>query len=103
LQAFPTPREIRIVKETIKVISLRVAQETLENPESFRGGVYVTKNGAPELFITTAAERAHELAEQQDREQKALVKLVSLAIQDIAAGKTYTVDEALKRLRETRA
>ncbi|MDQ1886056.1 hypothetical protein RA180_18850 [Aeromonas salmonicida] len=92
------------MRETIKVISLRAARKALGNPESFSGGIYVTKNGVSELFITTATERALELAElRQDREQKALVKLVSLAIQDIAAGKTYTVDEALTRLRETRA
>ncbi|WP_378080097.1 hypothetical protein ACFU5E_11065 [Aeromonas bestiarum] len=91
------------MRETIKVISLRAARKALGNPESFSGGIYVTKNGVPELFIFTAAERAQELAEQQELEQEALVKLVSLAIQDIVAGKTYTVDEALTRLRETRA
>lgn len=95
---------MRTMRDTIKVISLRAAQEALGNLESFSGGVYVTKNGVPELFITTVAERAQELAElQQEREQKALVKLVALATKDIAAGKSYTVDEALTRLWESRA
>lgn len=92
------------MKDTIKVISLQAARAVLGNPESFKGGIYVTKNGVPALFITTATERALELAElQQDREQKALVKLVALAIQDITACKTYTVDEALTQIWGTKA
>ncbi len=92
-----------IMRETIKAISQRAAREGLGTPELFNGGVYVTKNGTPELFITTAADRAQELAEQQqEREQKALVKLVALATQDITKGNTYTVDEALARLRAAR-
>ncbi len=92
------------MRETIKAISQRAAREALGNPESFSGGLYVTKNGVPELYITTAADRAQELLDlQQEREQKALVKLVALATQDIAAGKTYTLEETLARLREARA
>lgn len=88
------------MKDPAKAISL---QEELENPESFNGELYVTKNGVPELFITTA-DCAQELAEiQQECEQKALVKLVTLATQDITAGKTHSLDDALVRLRKARA
>jgi len=47
---------------TVKAMSQRAAREALGTPESFSGGVYVTKNGTPELFITTAADRAQEQA-----------------------------------------
>ena len=62
---------------TVKAMFLRAAREALGTPESFSGEVYVTKNGTPELFITTAADRAQELADlHQARDDKALVKLV---------------------------
>ncbi len=89
---------------TVKAMSQRAAREALGTPESFSGGVYVTKNGTPELFITTAADRAQEQADlHQAREDKALVKLIALSVQDIAHGNTYSVDEALAKLREARA
>lgn len=84
------------MKDPAKAISL---QEELENPESFNEEL----NGVPELFITTA-DCAQELADiQQKCEQKALVKLVTLATQDITAGKTHSLDDTLVRLREARA
>ncbi|WP_393935499.1 hypothetical protein [Aeromonas rivipollensis] len=92
------------MKDTVKTISLRAAREALGTPKSFSGGLYVTKNGVPELFITTAADRAQELAQlQQECEHKALTKLVSIATQDIVFGKTYSLEETLTRLREARA
>lgn len=92
------------MKEIVKAMSQRAAREALGTPEHFTGGVYVTKNGTPELFITTVADRAQELAEQrQEREQKALVKLVALATQDIhQKGRSYSEDEALTLLRAAR-
>lgn len=91
------------MKDTVKTISLRAAREALGTPKSFSGGLYVTKNGVPELFITTA-DRAQELAQlQQECEHKALTKLVSIATHDIVFGKTYSLEETLTRLREARA
>ncbi|MBW3808188.1 hypothetical protein GL273_20740 [Aeromonas jandaei] len=93
------------MREVVKAMSQRAAREALGTPESFNGGVYVTKNGTPELFITTAADRAQELAERhQEREQKALIKLVALATQDMTReGRSYSEDEALALLRAARA
>jgi len=80
---------MRTMREPIKVISLRAVREALGKQDSFSGVEYVTKNGVAKL--------------QQGREQKALVILVALATQDIASGKTHTVDEVLARLWEARA
>ncbi|BBT81180.1 hypothetical protein HBJ00_14425 [Aeromonas veronii] len=93
------------MREVVKAMSQRAAREALGTPESFNGGVYVTKNGTPELFITTAADRAQELAERhQEREQKALIKLVALATQDMTReGRSYSEEEALALLRAARA
>lgn len=92
------------MKETVKTISLWAARKALRTPEKFSGGIYVTQNGVPELFITTACDRAQELAlHLQEREQKVLVKLVAMAVQDISIGKTYSLEETLARLREARA
>ncbi|PJG59845.1 hypothetical protein [Aeromonas cavernicola] len=73
------------MREPIKVISLRAVREALGKQDSFSG----VENGVAKL--------------QQGREQKALVILVALATQDIASGKTHTVDEVLARLWEARA
>ncbi|MBD3707506.1 hypothetical protein IE983_23800 [Enterobacter hormaechei] len=57
-------------------ISQKSAREMLGTPEQFRGGVYVTKNGAAELFIQTAEERDAELAERYQQQQvNAMLKL----------------------------
>ncbi|ELB2792610.1 MULTISPECIES: hypothetical protein [Aeromonas] len=92
------------MREVVKAMSQRAAREALGTPENFSGGVYVTKNGTPELFITTAADRSQELADlHQAREDKALVKLVALATQDIGRpGRSYSEDEALALLRAAR-
>lgn len=50
---------------THRAISQRTAEEQLGNPEQFKGGCMVTKNGATELFIQTAEDR---LDEDQTRE-----------------------------------
>lgn len=85
------------MRKTVKAMSQRAAREALGTPDHFNGGVYVTKNGTPELFITTAADRA------QEREQKALVKLVALATQDIGRkGRSNSEDEVLALLRAAR-
>lgn len=82
-----------------KAISQRVAREGIGEPSNFAGGVYVTKNGSPELFIMTAEERAIELAErQQELQDRALIKLIMLSKQDIRAGRTYSLEQTLARL-----
>lgn len=50
-------------------ISQKSAREMLGTPQNFRGGVYVTKNGAAELFIQTAEEREAELVERHQQQQ----------------------------------
>ena len=42
-------------------MSHKAVRESLSNPDLFKGGVYVTKNGTAELFIQPAAERQAEL------------------------------------------
>lgn len=88
---------------TVNAMSQRAAREGLSSPDNFKGGVYVTKNGSPELFIQTAEERAIELAQQEsEREKKALLRLVTLAKQDIENGKTLSVSQMRERLRNAR-
>lgn len=80
-------------------MSQKAVREGIGEPSNFLGGVYVTKNGSPELFIMTAEERAVELAEQQQELQdKALMKLLMMSYQDIQAGRTYSLEQALERL-----
>ena len=72
----------------------------LGSPEQFRGGVYVTKNGAAELFIQTAEERDAELAERHQQQQiNAMLKLVSLSQHDVEQGRFSTARELLARRR----
>lgn len=81
-------------------ISQKSAREMLGTPEQFRGGVYVTKNGAAELFIQTAEEREAELAERQQQLQvTAMLKLVSLSQHDVEQGRVSSGREALARRR----
>ncbi|MGN5073410.1 hypothetical protein ACTG2C_00020 [Aeromonas veronii] len=60
------------MQELYRAISQKAAREGIGEPSNFSGGVYVTKNGSPELFIMTAEERAAELAEQQQELQDKL-------------------------------
>ncbi len=87
------------MKEHYKAMSQKAAREGIGEPSNFSGGVYVTKNGSPELFIMTAEERAVELAEHyQELQDKALIKLLMMSHQDIQAGHTYSLEQALERL-----
>lgn len=85
-------------------ISLDLAKANINNPSFFEGGVTVEKDGKPALFIMTAKEQnalfneLHEL-----KENDALLKLVALSRQDIAEGKTYSLEEALERLKSQRS
>ncbi len=82
-----------------KAISQKAAREGIGEPSTFTGGVYVTKNGSPELFIMTAKERAAELAERyQEAQDRALIKLLVMSQQDIRAGNTYSLEKTLERL-----
>ncbi|MCS2164435.1 hypothetical protein D3C81_188080 [compost metagenome] len=81
-------------------ISQKSAREMLGTPEQFRGGVYVTKNGAAELFIQTAEERDAELAERNQQQQvNAMLKLVSLSQHDVEQGHFGSARELLARRR----
>ncbi|HEY2451955.1 MAG TPA: hypothetical protein VGI71_04910 [Scandinavium sp.] len=81
-------------------ISQKSAREMLGSPEQFRGGVYVTKNGAAELFIQTAEERDAELAERHQQQQiNAMLKLVSLSQHDVEQGRFSNARELLARRR----
>lgn len=89
--------------KTITAISQRAAREGLGTPETFKGGVYVTKNGVAELFIQTAEERAMELESlHSEDEKKALLRLVMLAQQDINNGRTFSAEEIKERMRHAR-
>lgn len=84
-------------------ISQKSAREMLGTPQNFRGGVYVTKNGAAELFIQTAEEREAELAERHQQQQiNAMLKLVSLSQHDIENGRHESARELLARRRSER-
>lgn len=90
-------------KGDVRAVSQRSARDTLGSPEMFRGGVFVTKNGTPELFIQTAEERMAELNERSnEQEQKALLRLVTLAKQDINRGNTLSADQMRGRLCNAR-
>lgn len=81
-------------------ISQKSAREMLGTPQNFRGGVYVTKNGAAELFIQTAEEREAELVERHQQQQvNAMLKLVSLSQHDFENGRHETARELLARRR----
>ncbi|AWA05055.1 hypothetical protein [Aeromonas hydrophila] len=91
------------MNKTINTISQRAAREGLGTPEMFQGGVFVTKNGITELFIQTAEDRELELeALANDRENKALLRLVMLAQRDVTEGRTFSVQEAKERMRHAR-
>lgn len=85
-------------------ISLDLAKANINNPSFFEGGVTVEKDGEPALFIMTAKEQAalfndlHKLKETQ-----ALLKLVAMSQQDIAEGRTYSLEQTLERLRTQRS
>lgn len=51
----------------MKTLSQKAARASLNNPQTFRGGVYVTTNGAATLHIMTAEEREAELCSVQRR------------------------------------
>ncbi|MEQ4674658.1 hypothetical protein ABN063_08835 [Providencia vermicola] len=84
-------------------MSQKSAREGLGNPELFRGGVFVTKNGQSELFIQTSAEREIELQERErERQSNALLKLVMAAKDDVKHQRILTPEEALEKLRAAR-
>lgn len=84
-------------------ISQKSAREMLGTPEQFRGGVYITKNGATELFVQTADEREAELAERHlHMETAAMLKLVGLSQHDYEEGRFSSGRDALARRRADR-
>ncbi|WP_210454452.1 hypothetical protein [Pantoea ananatis] len=81
-------------------ISQKSAREMLGSPEQFRGGVFVTKNGAAELFIQTAEEREAEMAERHQLQQvNAMLKLVNLSQHDYEQGRYSSARDLLARRR----
>lgn len=86
--------------KSTQTMSQKSARESLGNPDLFHGGVYITRNGVAELFIQTAAEREAELAQiEQERQLKALGKIITRAKLDIAQGRHSTPEEVLRRMR----
>lgn len=86
-----------------QTISQRTAKDNLGNPEVFKGGCLVTKNGVAELFIQTASERQQEEQKQHaERQANALLKLAMLAKDDVAFGRVASKDDVLTRLRAAR-
>ncbi|AVL73086.1 hypothetical protein AB6F62_18695 [Providencia huaxiensis] len=84
-------------------MSQKAAREGLGNPELFKGGVFVTKNGQSELFIQTSVEREIELKERErERQANALLKLVMAAKDDVKNKRTLSPEEALEKLRAAR-
>lgn len=84
-------------------ISQKSAREMLSTPQNFRGGVYVTKNGAAELFIQTAEEREAELVERHQQQQvSAMLKLINLSQHDLNNGRHESARELLARRRSQR-
>lgn len=83
-------------------MSHKAVRENLSNPELFKGGVYVTKNGTAELFIQPAAERQAELAEREyQRQQDALFRILMRSKQDFINNCKMSPEEVLKRLDAT--
>ncbi|MEQ5727879.1 hypothetical protein AB7360_00360 [Providencia alcalifaciens] len=86
-------------------MSQKAAREGLGNPELFKGGVFVTKNGQSELFIQTSVEREIELKERErerERQANALLKLVMAAKDDVKNKRTLSPEETLEKLRAAR-
>ena len=82
-----------------QAMSQRSAKDNLGNPEMFKGGTIITRNGHAELFIQTAKEREDEehLIYQQ-QQAIALVKLAVMAKQDVDNGETFTAEQTLSVL-----
>ena len=81
-------------------ISQKTAREMLGTPQHFRGGVYVTKNGAAELYIQTAEEREADLAERHQQQQvNAMLKLVNLSQHDFENGRHTSIENYVTRRR----
>ena len=88
---------------TYKSLSQKATRDGLGTVDNFRGGVWVTKNGAAELFVQTAEERQEELQKSEhERQIYALLKLTLLAKKDMQDGRFSTVDDVRARLRAAR-
>lgn len=83
-------------------MSQKAAREGLGNPELFKGGVFVTKNGQSELFIQTSEEREIELKERERERQANALKLVMAAKDDVKNKRILSPEEALEKLRAAR-
>ena len=85
-------------------ITIEEAKQRMDAQSGFQEGAFVSKNGVPALFIMSAEQRENEQASlHQLKEEMALVKLIARSQQDIAEGRTYTVEEALERLKQARS
>ncbi|WP_425666731.1 hypothetical protein ACPUEJ_06630 [Vibrio tubiashii] len=84
-------------------MSQRVATDNLGNPDAFKGGCVVTKDGTAELHIQTAEKREQEeRAIHAERQANALLKLALMAKDDVVAGRVHTRKELLERVRASR-
>ena len=72
-------------------MSQRAAKDCLGNPDAFKGGCVVTKNGTAELYIQTAEEREQEeRILHAERQANALLKLAMMAKEDVTGGRVYS-------------
>jgi hypothetical protein len=85
-------------------MSQRAAKDSLGNPDAFKGGCVVTKNGMAELYIQTAEEREQEeRILHAERQANALLKLAMMAKEDVASGRVHSKEEVLDRLHAARS
>lgn len=85
-------------------MSQRAAKECLGNPDAFKGGCVVTKNGTAELYIQTAEEREQEeRLIHAERQANALLKMAMMAKEDVAVGRVHSKEQVLDRLRAARS
>jgi len=88
---------------TYKSLSQKATKQSLSTPDTFRGGVWITRNGDAELFVQTAEERQQELtALEQQRQAYALLRLALLAKQDVAEGRVSSALEVRAKMHAAR-
>lgn len=87
-------------KKIPRIESQSTVRDNIGNKDFFSGGVFMTTNGKSTLFIMTAEERRAEVMANSSPEEKALIKLTEIAMQDSSDRKTYSLEEALQKFRD---
>lgn len=83
-----------------RIESQSTVRDNLANKDFFSGGVFMTTNGKSTLFIMTAEERRAEIMSNASPEEKALIKLTETAMLDSSNKKTYSVEDAIQKIRD---